>query len=143
MDHTTRQMNQCESVGLESSHLFSCIERALKSENMSQWANVPTKSESRSTDGNFVETELMASRDACKLFLSIETSDEAEVYRQLVVEKINVGDITATIKLWFIGHQIPFCRDKIDIIRPISEAQTLQRFFRTNVDDRIIQTREI
>ena len=39
---------------------------------------------------------------------------EAEVYRQLVVERINDGDITTALKLCCIGHQIPFCRNKIN-----------------------------
>ena len=132
MNHPTRQMNQCESVELDSSHLSSCIEQALKSENVSQLAKVLTECESRLISAETTSpengTEVMTSSvlcDACKLFLSSENSAEAKVYRQLVVERINDGDITTALKLCYIGHQISFCRDKMNINLPISDAQTL------------------
>ena len=134
----TRRMNESESVELDSPHLSSCIERALKSENVSQLAKVLAEYESgsRSADGNSSEheTELMTSslsRDACQLFLFVSrrSSVEAEAYRQLVVERINDGDITTALKLCYIGHQIPFCRDKINSNRPISDVQTLRDTF--------------
>ena len=83
--HPTRQ---CEYVELDSAHLFSCIEQALKSENVSRLAKVLAEyeSESRSADTNSPEhgTETMTShvsRDACILFLPTGNSVEAEVYR--------------------------------------------------------------
>ena len=131
MNHPTRQMNQSEHVELDSSNLSSCIKLALKSENVSQLAKVLAEyeSESRSADGNSPahETELMASslsRDACKLFLFSGSSAEAEVYGQLVVERINDGDITTALKLCCICHQIPFLREIITINLQISDAQT-------------------
>ena len=136
MNHPTRQMNQCEYVGLDSSHLSSCIEQALICVNVSQLANVMAKyeSESRSADENSPEhgTELMTSslsRDAFKLLLFSGSSPEAEIYCRLVVERINDGDISTTLKLCYIGHQILFCRDTININRPISDAQTLRDTF--------------
>ena len=51
-------------------------------------------------------TDMMTSsvsRDACKLFLFSGSSVEAEVHRQLVVERINDGDITTALKLCCIG----------------------------------------
>ena len=75
MNHPPRQMNQCEFEGLDSSHLFSCIEQALKSE-VSRLAKVLAEyeSDSRSAERNSKrnETEMMTStvsRDACRLFL--------------------------------------------------------------------------
>ena len=57
MNHPTRQMNQCEYVELDSSHHFSCIEQALKSEYVSQLAKVLAEyeSESRSAEVNSPE----------------------------------------------------------------------------------------
>ena len=73
---------------------------------MSQLAKVLAKYESgsRSAEGNSSEqeTDVMTSpvsRDACKMFLSGGNSVEAEVYRQLVVERINDGHITTALKL--------------------------------------------
>ena len=131
MNHPTRQLNQCEQVELDSSHLYSCIEQALKSENVSQLAKVLAEyeSESRSADGNSPEhgTELMTlslSHKACKLFLFSGSSAEAEVYGQLVVERINDGDITTALKLCCIGHQIQIFRDTIKINLHISDVRT-------------------
>ena len=129
MTHPTRQMNQCESVELDSSHLSSCIEQALKSEIVSPLAKVLAEYDSESRSASEHGKELMTSslsRDACKLFLPSGSSAEAEVYRQLVVERINDGDITTALKLCCIGHQIPFCRDKMNINLQISDAQTLR-----------------
>ena len=133
MNHPTRPMNQCEYVEFDSSHLASCIEQALKSENASQLAKFleEFESESRSAVANSPEheTEMVTSsvpRDACKLFLSSGSSNEAEVYRQLVVKKINDGDITTALKLCCIGHQILFCRDNLQI----SDSQTLRDTFK-------------
>ena len=114
-NHPTRQMNPCEYGELDSSHLFSCLELASKSENVNQLAKVLAEydSKSRSAEKNSSEhgAEMMASsvsRDACKLFLSSGNSSEADVYRQLVVERINDGDITTALKLCCIGHQTVF-----------------------------------
>ena len=133
MNHPTKQMNQCEYVELDSSHLSSCIERALKSENVSQLAKVLAEYESRSLSAERSssdnETEMMTSslsRDACNLFLFSGNSAEAEVYCQLVVERINDGDITTALKLCCIGHQIQFGRDMINSNLPISDAWTLR-----------------
>ena len=141
MNHPTRQMNQCEYVELDSSHLFSSIEQALKSENVSQLAKVLAEYESgsRSAYGNSPEhgTEMMTSpvsRDACNLFLFSGSSVKAEVYRQLAVERILAGDITTALKLCYIGHQMPLCQDNMDINRPISDDQTLRDTF-----DRILK----
>ena len=140
MDHPTKQLNQCEHVELDSSHLFSCIKQALKSENVSRLAKVLAECESESryaeVSSSEHETEGMTSpvsRDACKLFLSSGSSVEAEVYRQLVVERINYEDIRTALKLCCIGHQIPICRDKKHIFSLISNAQTL-----TNTFERIL-----
>ena len=136
MNHPTRQMNPREHVELDPSHLSSCIEQALKCENVSRLVKVLAEyeSESRSADGNSSEhgTELMTSslsRDACKLFLFSGNSPEAEVHRQLAVERINDGDITTALKLCCIGHQIPFCRDVMNMDRSVSDAQTLRDTF--------------
>ena len=138
LNHPTKQMNQCEHVELDSSHLFSCIEQALKPENkrVSDLAMIlmEYESESRSADLNSSghETELMTlsvSRDACILFMSSGSSVVAKYYRQLVAERINDDDITTALKLCCIGHQIPFCRDKINSHLPISDAQTLRDTF--------------
>ena len=85
-----------------------------------------------SAETNSRETQLMTSpvsRNACKLFVSNGSNVEAEVYRQLVVERINDDDITTTLKLCCIGHQIPFCQEQISINRPIANAQTLRDTF--------------
>ena len=128
----TRQMNPY--VGIDSPHLSSCIEQPLKSENLSQLAKVLAEyeSEMRSYDVNSSEhgTEILTSpvsRDACTLFVSSGSSVEAEVFRQLVVENINDGDITTAIKLCCICHQIPLVRN--DSNQPISDAETLRDTF--------------
>ena len=132
----TRKMNQCEYVGIDSPHLSSCIKQASKSENVSQLAKVLAEyeTESRSADVHSPEhgTVVMTSpvsRDACTLFMSSGSSVEAEVYRQLVVERINDGDITTALKLCCIGHQMPFCRETIRSNLPISDARTLRDTF--------------
>ena len=136
MNHPTRQMNRCDSVELDSSHLFSCIQQALKSENVGRLAKVLSKYESasRSAEANSSNrgTGMMTSpvsRDAFKLFLSSGSSVETEVYRQLVVERINDGDITTALKLCCIGHQIPLGRDIMNINPTISDAKTIRRIF--------------
>ena len=135
MNHPTRQMNRREYVELDSSHLSSCIEQALKSENVSQLANVLAEyeSQSRSVYSPEHETEVMTtpvSRDACKLFMFSGSSVEATVFRQLVVERINTGYVTTALKLCCIGHQIPFCRDNMNTnLIPISDVQTLRDSF--------------
>ena len=134
MKHPTRQLNQSEYVELDSSHLFSCLELASKSENVNQLAKVLAEydSQSRSAEKNSSEhgAEMMASsvsRDACKLFLSSGNSFEADVYRQLVVERINDGDITTALKLCCIGHQTVFSRYNSNL--PISDGQTVKDTF--------------
>ena len=131
-------MNQCGYVELDSSHLFSCIEQALKSENervsdlamiLLDYESESRSDETSSSDHGTKMTTSPVSRDACKLFLSSGSSVEADVYRQLVVERINDGDITTALKLCCIGHQIPFCRDKINSDLPISDALTLRDTF--------------
>ena len=76
MNHPTTQIDQSEHVQLDSSHLLSCIEQALKSKNVSQLARVLAKYESESKadeeSSSLREAEVMTSqvsRDACKLFL--------------------------------------------------------------------------
>ena len=129
MNPPTRKMNPCE---LNSSQHFNCIKQASKSENVSRLAKflAECESESRSAAVNSSERGTVVkspvSRDACTLFLSSGSSDEAEVYRQCVVGRINEGDITTALKLCCIGHQIPFCQEQIGSIRPISNAQTLR-----------------
>ena len=100
---------------------------------MSQLAKVLAEYESgsRSAEGNSSKYETNAmtspvSRDACKLFLSGGKSVEAEVYRQLVVERINDGDITTALKLCYIGHQLPLYRGKKNDILPFSCDKILQ-----------------
>ena len=77
-----------------------------------------------SEHGTYMMTSSV-SRDAGKLFMSSGSSVEAVVYRQLVVERINDGDITTALKLCCIGHQIPFCREKMNSNQSISDVQTL------------------
>ena len=135
MIHQTGQMNQCVNGEMDSSHLYSCIEQALESENVSRLAKFLAEygSESRSAGVSKSErgTELtsLVSRDACKLFLSSGSFVEAEVYRKHIVERINEGDITTALKLCCIGHQIQFGRNMMNINRPISDVQTLRDTF--------------
>ena len=117
MNQPTRQVNQCEHVELD---LFSGIEQALKSEKVSQLAEVLAEyeSESRSAAVNSSErgTKMMTSPvspDARRVFLFSGSSFEAKVYRQLVVGKINENDITLALQICFVGHQMPFYRDNI------------------------------
>ena len=131
MNHPTRQISQCEYVELDSSQCFSCIGKALKSGNVSQLAKVLAEyeSESRSAAVNSPEHGTVAvtssvSRDACRLFLFSGSSVEAEVYRQLVVERINDGDIRTVLKLCCVGHQISLVRNASN--QSISDAQTLR-----------------
>ena len=144
MNHQTMEVNRYEKdlVDRNTSHHSSCIEQALKSENVSQLAKVLAEyeSESRSSEANSSEheTELMTSsvsRDACTIFISSGSSIEAEVYRQIVVKKVNDGDITTALKLCYIGHQIPICRGNSNSNLPISDAQTLRDTF-----DRMLKT---
>ena len=128
----TKQMDQCESVELDSSQHFNCIEQASKSENASQLAKVLTEyeSESKSAEEKSHETEMMTSsvsRDACKFFLFSGGFVAAEFYSQFVVERINDGDITTSLKLCCIAHQIPLCRHRNHL--SISDAQTLGDIF--------------
>ena len=135
-NYPLKQINQCGYAAIDSSNLFSCIEQALKFEHVSQLANALNECESilRSADKFATYHEIYAmmspvSRDACTLFLSNGSSMEAEVYRQLVVERINDGDITTALKLCYIGHQVPFCRNNTKINQPISDSQTLRDTF--------------
>ena len=110
---------------------FCCIEQASISENASQLANSLAKyeSESRSADlySLYNKTCLMTSKshDTCKVFKFSGSSADADVYRQLVVKRINEGDITTALKLCCIGHQSQFCRDAKLRNSPISNLQTL------------------
>ena len=131
--HRSRQMNSCDS-----SHPPSCIELASTFQNASQLAKVLAEYESESRSGEVnssesdYETYVMTSPvsgDACKLFMSSGSSVDSELYRQLVVERINDDDITTALKLCCIGHQIPFCRDNIDTDLLVSEAQILRDTF--------------
>ena len=132
VNHPAPQINQHE---LDSLHDQSCIELASSSENASQLAEFLSECESklRSAGGNSSlehGTEKKASpvsEDACNFFLFSGKSVEAEVYRQLVVERINENDITTALMLCCIGHQMPFCRE-IGNIR-ISDEQTLSDTF--------------
>ena len=130
----TRQMNQRLYVELDSSPPISCIKQALRSRKMNQLAKVLAEyeSESRSAEVNSSENEAemmtsSVSRDAFILFLPSGSSVEADVYRQLVGRKINIGDITTALKLCCIGHQIPLGRHSNN--QPISCAQTLTDTF--------------
>ena len=101
--------------------------KLLKSDNVSQLAKILAKYESasRSSGVNSSEykTEFMTtssvSRDACKLF-QCPAGDplKQDVYRQVVVDRINDDDITPALKLCFIVHQIPFCRDNMKFDLP-------------------------
>ena len=74
---------------------------------------------------------LAFSRDAFKLFLTSGISVEADVYRQLIVERINNGDITTALKLCYIGHQIQFCGKKINSRIPsIPDIQNIKDTFK-------------
>ena len=136
-NHPTKQMNQCEYVELDSSHLINCIEQALKSENVSQLAKVLAEyeSESRSAEAKKLissehETVVMTSpvsRDACKLFMFGGSSVEADVYQKLVVDRINDGDITTTLKVCCISHQVSLSRHSNSL--PVLDAQTLRYTF--------------
>ena len=132
MNYSTTQIDQPEHVQLHSLLLFSCIKQALKSKNVSQLARVlakyETKSRSAEERSSGRESEAMTlqvSRDACTLFLSSGRSVEAEVYRQLVVERINDGDITTALMLCCIGHQMVFDRNILYAISSISNLQTI------------------
>ena len=132
MNHPTRQLNQFEYVELDSSHLSSCIQQALESENVSQLAKVLAEYESESGSAQVASPEIEfmtshVSRDACKIFVSSGRSFEAEVYRQLVVKRINDDDITTALKLGCIGHQTLFCRYNSN--QPISDGQTVRDTF--------------
>ena len=147
MNHTTRQVNQPEYADLDESRQISCIDQALGSKNVSYLAKV--LAESRSVEETpqdqtrkrrknketktkiYVRTSPVSpvSRDACKIFLSSGSSDGAEVYRQLVVERINDDDITTALKLCCIGHQMPFCRRIMNESPSNSEVHTLRDTF--------------
>ena len=131
MNHPTTQIDQSEHEQLDSSHLLSCIEQALNSKKVSKLARVLAKyeSESKSADvrSSGQKTKVMTSqvsRDACKLFLSSGRSVEADVYRRIVVEKINDGDITTALQLCCIDHQMVFDRNILDAISS-SDHRTL------------------
>ena len=128
-----RQMDQWEYSEFDSSHLSSCIEQALMSENVSQLAKVLAEfeSESRAAQVASPETEFMTShvsRDACKIFMTSGRSFEAGVYRQPRRGKNHGDDIATTLKLCCIGHQIPFCRYNSN--QPDSDAQTVRDTFK-------------
>ena len=121
--------NQFEYVDPDSKHHASCIDQAMSSKSVSQLAKVLAEYElkSKSAEQNSPEV-ITGSRVACKLFIISGSSVEAEVFRQLVVEKINDGDITTALKLCCIGHQnqILFCREIMKDNFPISDVQTLR-----------------
>ena len=71
----------------------------------------------------------LVSRDACKLFIFSGRSVEATIHRQLVVGRINDGDITETLQLCCIGHQTLFCQNILDAISSTSDPQTLADTF--------------
>ena len=113
-------------------YLSSCIEQASKSENVSHLAKVLAEygSESRSAEETDVMTSPVCpvSREARQVFLFSGSSVEADVYRKLVVERINDNDITTALKLCCIAHQIPLiCRVDIKSNSPISDAQILMK----------------
>ena len=134
---------------LDSSHLLSCIKQALKSKNVSRLARVlaqyESKSKSAEESSSGRETKVVTSqvsRDACGIFLSSGRSVEAEVYRQLVVERINDGDITDSspamlhrpsdvVRSGYHGRHL------IDI-RPSNS----HKYFRTNEQECIVHRRE-
>ena len=98
-------------------------------EEMSRLTNVLTEYESKSKSVEAgLESEAM-SRDPFTSLPSNESSDEAEVYRQLIVESINDDDITTAFKLYCIGHYIPFCKEIINGNRLISNDQTIGDMF--------------
>ena len=140
MNHPTRQMNQRECAEVDFSHIPSCIEQALnsvKSKKVSQLTKVlKTYEKSRSAttiaspEHGTAMMSLAVSRDAYKLYLTSGISVEADVYRQLVADRINNGDITTALKLCCIGHQILFCRKKINSrIPPTSDIQNIKDTF--------------
>ena len=136
MNNLTTQIGQSEHVQLDSSHLLSCIEQALKSKKVSKLARILAKYETKSRSveerSSGRDTEVMTSqvsRDACKLFLFSGRSVEAEVYRQLVVGRINDGDVTTALQLCCIGHQMVFGQNILDAISSTSNPQTLEGTF--------------
>ena len=131
MNHSTTHIDQLEHEQLESSHLLSCIKQALKSDSVSQLASVLAQYESESKSAeersSGLEAKVMTShvsRDACEVFLSSRSSVEEDVFRQLVVERINDGDITTALQLCCIGHQMLFDRNITDAISSSSDPQT-------------------
>ena len=149
MNHPTTQIDQPEHEQLDSSHLLSCIEQALKSKKVSRLARVLAQCESESKSAEERSpgrgTEVMTSqvpRDACKVFLSSGRSVEAEVYRQLVVERINDGDITTSAPA-MLHRSSDVVRSKylerhlIDI-----GPSNSRRYLRTNEQGDIVRRRE-
>ena len=121
--------NQCDHVDPDSEHHSSCIDQAMSSKSVSQLAKVLAEYElkSKSAEENSPEV-ITGSHVACKLFIFSGSSVEAEAFRQLVVERINDGDIATALKLCCIGHQnqILFCREIMKDNFPISDFQTLR-----------------
>ena len=95
-----------------------------KKEEMRSLTNVLIECESKSKSVEAGLESEAVSRDPLKLLPSNGSSDEEEVYRQLIRERIMDGDITTAFKLCCIGHYIPFCRksstaiDRSQTIRP-------------------------
>ena len=85
MNRSTTEIEPSKEVQHDSSHLLSCIEQALKSENASQLAKVLAQYELESRSAEDIssgsKTEAHVSRDACQVFLTSGGSVEAEVYR--------------------------------------------------------------
>ena len=112
----------------ESLHISSCIEQTSRSGNSSQLAKFLAKFETGSRSvGTFMTSPV--SHDAREIFIFSGSSVEAEVYRQLVEERINDDHITTALKLCCIGYQLPFCRDAVNINLQISDSQTLEDIF--------------
>ena len=128
--NSTIQINQSEYMEPESLYLPCCIEQATRVESVCLLAYSLAELKSRSAEkfsskhesGMITST---VSRDACELFRFSGSSVEAEVYRQLVEERVNDGHITTALKLCCIGHQLQFCRDAKLCNPPTSDKQSL------------------
>ena len=134
LNHPLTQIDQSKHVQLDSSYFLSCTKHALKSKKVSKLARFlaqyesETKSVEKSSPGRETgDTTSQVSSDACKVFSSSGRSVEAEVYRQLVVGRINDGDITTALQLCCIGHQnlTLFGRNIMDAISSTSDHRTL------------------
>ena len=104
-------------------------ERDEKKKEMRRLIHVLTEYESKSKSVEAGLESEAVSCDPLELLPSNGHSDEVEVYRQFIVERINSGYITIAFKLYCIGYYIPFCREIINSNRPISNAQTIRDMF--------------